>query len=295
MEKPIDIYKIHKNKVKKNFSAAIHYDNFTSYHNMTLSMTSQTIKKYCTDNKINTLSTPKNVLDIGCGTGQGYFILHRSMSNCKFNYFGLDFALGLLNKAKQKFSTFTGTDNASLICSDAELLPLKHKKFDIVFSNMALHWLNNVEYFLDSVRSILKDDGIIILSFLIFGTLRELAVCTEIVLNKKQGNNPNKYFGRATKYFKLHKFNKLEYIEKKINKSGLKIVSSKIFKYTETADSSIELLKGINKLGAKNTLNTEQMPPGLMRQILSAYDKGYHNANNKVYATYKIAYLVLKK
>lgn len=254
-------------------------------------MISQTIKNYDEDNKINPSIASKNILDIGCGTGQGYFILRQSVSGCKFNYFGLDFAFGLINKAKQKFSAFS-TDNTSLICSDAELLPLKHKKFDIIFSNMALHWLNNVGYFLSSVKSLLKDDGIIILSFLAFGTLRELSVCTETVLNKKQRN---KHSGKPKKHFKLHRFYDLEYIEKKINKAELKILSSETFEYIETADSSIELLKRINSLGAKNSLNAEQIPPGLMRRILSTYDANYRNADNKVYATYKIAYLVLKK
>ncbi len=280
-----NINKIDKNKAKRNFSNAANYDDFTSYHNLTLEMIFTTIKNYFDNynkNKPDALIMPKNILDIGCGTGQGCLILNKIMSNYNFNYFGLDFAFEALNRAKQKLSALNNGNNASLICADAELLPLKYKKFDIIFSNMTLHWLNNIEYFLNSIESILKDEGIIILSFLIDGTLKELFKCFTDTLSKKEE-------------FKLHSFFNLTYIEDKISKSGLKILYSKVFEYIETADSSLKLLKKINMLGAKNAVNPEQISHSLLKQILNNYDKYYRNFNGKVYATYKIAYLVLKK
>lgn len=295
MDKP-NTYKIDKNKVRKNFSNAANYDNFTSYHNLTLKMMSQTIKNYFNDNnKIDASVFPKNILDIGCGTGQGYFILNESILNYNFNYFGLDFAFGMLNSARQKLLIPKNPNNALLICADAELLPLKYKKFDIIFSNMMLHWLDNIEYFLNSIESVLKDEGIVILSFLTFGTLKELSACIEDVLNKKWETGQNGSAGFKTEGLKLHKFYNLEYMGEKINKSGLKIVSSEVLEYAETADSSVKLLKRINMLGAKNAFNAGQISPGLLKQILNSYDKCYRNVNDKVYATYKIAYLVLKK
>ena len=289
----VDAHKINKKKVKRNFSNAANYDSFTSYHNLTLKMISQTIKNYL--NKNNASKSPKHILDIGCGTGQGYFIINEAIPNYKFNYFGLDFAIGLLGAAKQKFSISDNMDNALLICADAESLPLKDKKFDIIFSNMTLHWLNNTPRFLKKVKSALKDDGIVILSFLSFGTLRELSECLKDALIERRETTGNEPYNFKIEDFKLHKFPCLTYTEKEINKSGLKIIDSKVFEYVETADSSLILLKRMNMLGAKNALDAGKMPHGLLKRILNIYDKYYLNCDDKVYATYKIAYLALKK
>lgn len=268
---------INKHKVKINFSNAKDYDNFTSYHNLTLKMISQTIRSF-----FDTPKYTKNILDIGCGTAQGYFALERAMPNNCFNYFGLDFATGLLNEAKRKFNGKNNINNAYLICGDAESLPLKCKKFDVIFSNMALHWLNqyNIGNFLNQCKASLRDGGIIILSFLISGTLRELAECLKNTANDS---------------IKLHVFPELEFINEKINETELKIECSKTFEYVETAESPIRLLKRMAMLGAKNTVNKKTPDTRSLRRMLLHYDKHYRYDNGRAYCTYKIAYIVLKK
>ncbi|MHB1661299.1 MAG: methyltransferase domain-containing protein [bacterium] len=275
---------IDKHRVKKNFSNAKNYDNFTSYHNLTLAMISRTIKNffanYSAQNGNCNKKCAMNILDIGCGTAQGYFAVKDALPTGSFNYFGLDFAIGLLNEAGRKLKLSNKkalASNTYLICGDAESLPLKYKKFDVVFSNMTVHWLNNIDIFLNKCNYILKDGGVIILSFLISGTLRELEE------NFK------------SEYIKLHTFPELEYINGKINKTGLKIEYSEILEYIETAESSAQLLKRINMLGAKNAVNGKTRGTALLRQGMINYDKYYRDSNNMVYSTYKIAYLILKK
>jgi malonyl-CoA O-methyltransferase len=267
---------IDKHKVKKNFSEAGDYDNHTSYHNITLKMISQTIKNY------NREKNRLNILDIGCGTAQGYFAVKDAVPANSFYYLGLDIALGMLKEAKRKIAGADGAaNNAGLICGDAELMPLKHKKFDIIFSNMTLHWLNNTDYLLNICSSLLKKDGIIILSFLISGTLREFEE------NFKTAENENP--------IKLHKFPELERFKEKIGIAGLKINYSEVIEYIETAVSSLHLLKKINMLGAKNAVNEKILGAGSLRRVLTAYDKYYRNDKNMVYCTYRIAYLTLAK
>ncbi len=266
---------IDKHKVKKNFSKAKDYDNYTSYHNITLRMMSQAIKNYNFDKK------RLNILDIGCGTAQGYFAVKDALKVNYFDYLGLDIAFGLLKEAKKKIRDISGTaDNAYLICGDAEFLPLKYKKFDVIFSNMTLHWLNNVDYFLNECNLALKDDGIIILSFLISGTLKEFEENFKNTINE---------------HIKLHTFPKLEYFKEKIGSAGLKINYSEIIEYIETAESSLQLLKRINMLGAKNAVNEKICGTALLRRWLINYDKCYRNSNGMAFCTYNIAYLTLKK
>jgi 2-polyprenyl-3-methyl-5-hydroxy-6-metoxy-1,4-benzoquinol methylase len=145
---------------------------------------------------------------------------------------------------------------------------------------MTLHWLNNIDYFLNKCNSILKDDGIIILSFLISGTLKEFEE------NFKSAVNEN---------IKLHIFQTLEYFKEKIDIAGLKINRSEVIEYVETAESSLELLKRINMLGAKNAVNEKICGTALLRRGLINYDKHYRNKNGTVFCTYNIAYLTLNK
>ena len=267
---------IDKNKVKKNFSNAKDYDNYTSYHNMTLEMISRTIKDFNYEERF------LNILDVGCGTAQGYDAVKKNLKQDKFNYFGLDIAKGLLNEAKIKINkTAKEFNNAYLICGDAEFLPLQADKFDVIFSNITIHWLNDIDNFLFKCKSSLKDGGIIIFSFLISGTLKEL---TE---NFKKYENGNE--------FKFHQFPEIEHFNKKTGAAGLKIKYSNIIEYVETAESSMQLLKRINLLGAKNTFNDNKFETGLLRKGLKNYDVNYRNENNMVYCTYKIAYLILSK
>jgi SAM-dependent methyltransferase len=257
---------IDKNKVKKNFSSAEDYDNHTSYHNITMAMISKSIKEF--NKKGNFLE----ILDIGCGTAQGHDALKKNLNQTGFKYFGLDIAIGLLNKAKKNSHAF-------LINGDAELLPFKPLKFDVIFSNITIHWLNNIDTFLLRCKYSLKNDGIMIFAFLISGTLKELK---EIF--KHDGN-----------VLKFHEFPEIDSYKEKIDVSGLKIEYCDIIEYTETAESSLHLLKRINLLGAKNTFDNNNHKTGLLRKGLKNYDKNYRNEDNMVYCTYKIAYLIISK
>ena len=257
---------IDKNKVKKNFSSAEEYDSHTSYHNITMAMISKSIKEF--NKKGNFLK----ILDIGCGTAQGYNALKKNLNQTGFKYFGLDIAIGLLNKAKKNGDAF-------LICGDAELLPFKPRKFDVIFSNITIHWLNDIDTFLLRCKDSLKNDGIMIFAFLISGTLKEL-------------KESFKYDGNGLKF---HEFPEIDSYKEKIDAFGLKIEYCDIIEYTETAESSLHLLKRINLLGEKNTFSNNNHKTGLLRKGLKNYDKNYRNEDNMVYCTYKIAYLIVSK
>ena len=267
---------IDKNKVKKNFSSAEEYDNHTSYHNLTMAMISESVKEFNKNGKF------LKILDIGCGTAQGYDILKTNLNQGGFKYFGLDIAKGLLVKAKERINkTGRESNDAYLINGDAELLPFKPDRFDVIFSNITIHWLNDIDIFLLRCKTSLKNDGIMIFAFLISGTLQELK---ESFKYDENGNG-----------LKFHEFQEIGSYKEKIKAFGLKIEHCDIIEYTETAESSLHLLKRINLLGAKNTFDNNNYKTGLLRKGLKNYDKNYRNEDDMVYCTYKIAYLIISK
>jgi len=58
--------------------------------------------------------------------------------------------------------------------ADEEFLPIKPESFDLVMSNLSLHWANDLPGALVQIRQALKPDGLFIAAMLGEGTLQEL-------------------------------------------------------------------------------------------------------------------------
>ncbi len=260
---------IYKKRVMKNFSRAKNYDRHTSYHNISLQKSIPWISGYFNSSPF------LNILDAGCGTAKLYEILaHENIG--KFNYFGLDFAYGLLKEARLK----TG-GKAHLVCADAENLPFREGVLDIIVSNMTLHWLPSPERFLEECRLALKEDGILIISFLAEGTLKELFASAGKISSLSD--------------IGLFDFPEITLFSNKIPAAGFKILAEEAFDFVEKDRSALKLLKKMNNIGAKNPLNRDSLKPNLLKNILREYDRNYMDEDGMVYATYKIAFLILKK
>lgn len=113
--------------------------------------------------------TPSTVLDIGCGTGKGIKRLSKHYSKAKI--IGFDLAFNMLIQSKKEFGLF---NKARLINADMEILPLKNESIDLIFSNLAIQWVNDLELTLLEFKRTGRPNGL--LMFTTFGpnTLWEL-------------------------------------------------------------------------------------------------------------------------
>lgn len=64
--------------------------------------------------------------------------------------------------------------NGPAIVSEAEQLPFAPAMFDAVFSCLSLHWIDDLPGLLTQMRTLLKPDGLLLVSFLGGSTLNEL-------------------------------------------------------------------------------------------------------------------------
>jgi SAM-dependent methyltransferase len=64
-----------------------------------------------------------------------------------------------------------------VIAADEEALPFAPASFDLVLSNLSLHWVNDLPGALVQVRRILRPDGLLLASLLGGRTLEELRIC----------------------------------------------------------------------------------------------------------------------
>ena len=130
---------------------------------------------------------PAAILDAGCGTGeaQGELALHYP----KARRVALDLALPMLDAARARgnergslFARVAGLARGvpappappEYVCGDIAALPFAPGAFDLVWSNLALQWVNDLPGALAEFRRVLKIDGLV--SFTTFGpdTLKEL-------------------------------------------------------------------------------------------------------------------------
>jgi NADH dehydrogenase [ubiquinone] 1 alpha subcomplex assembly factor 5 len=74
----------------------------------------------------------------------------------------------------------------SLVC-DEEFLPFKPATFDLVLSNLTLHWTNDIPSTLKQIRAILKPDGAFIGNMFAGNTLNELRHCFYLAEQERRG------------------------------------------------------------------------------------------------------------
>ena len=79
--------------------------------------------------------------------------------------------------AAEGITPLTGDILRPTVVVDEEYLPFAAGSFDLVTSNLALHWINDLPGILVQIRSALRPDGLFMASLLGGETLRELRTC----------------------------------------------------------------------------------------------------------------------
>ena len=104
------------------------------------------------------LSTPKQILDVGCGIGE----LCRSMSlqYPSAEIIGIDPSVKMIKRAEENFSG----NNIKYICGQPDSLP-KDQKFDLIVSTNAFPYMPDKRKFLIDMKKLLKPNGRLLLLF----------------------------------------------------------------------------------------------------------------------------------
>ena len=110
---------------------------------------------------------PRRVLDAGSGPPQR--LLGRRYP--KAEVIALDFSLGMLRAGKKRWIE---RNAPKAVCADLERLPLAAGAVELVWSNMALHWVREPEAALREFARVLAAEGLVMFSTLGPDTLKEL-------------------------------------------------------------------------------------------------------------------------
>lgn len=169
-------------------------------------------------------SDAPRMIDLGCGTG---LITEKLASTyCYSEFHALDFAESLLQKARERLSQH----EIILHHADFNCLPESDLPFDIIFSNMALHWSVDMFATLKSLIASLSDQGVIAFSIPLTGTFAEL----------KNHFAINPFYDTAT-------------IAKHLYACGYEITAYQAEKIVRGFEDTRSALKSIKQVGANAT------------------------------------------
>ncbi|MFH1622324.1 MAG: methyltransferase domain-containing protein [Candidatus Omnitrophota bacterium] len=225
---------------------------------------------------IKILNSTQRILDIGIGTG--YLTKKIQSSNPNLQMYGLDLALGMLNKARQRIP------NLSLIQADANYLPFEGPLFDLIVSNLTYQWVSNLEHAFKKVRGILRKNGRCYFSIFTENTLKELRqVISESRIPK---SDPLAYLP--------DKFRVKDLFEK----IGFKVTQINFKIKKQYYSNLLELLNWLKLIGA-NRYWSDRFYQGLSaRNFIESISQKYEERfryNDKIFATFEVLFVELIK
>lgn len=168
--------------------------------------------KYVLDAIIESGSSPKKIIDVGCASG--WFISEISKKFPKAKCFGIDIYKDAIDFGKKKYRKI------NFKCADAQSIPFKNSTFDVVICCEVLEHVENPKKTLLEIKRILKNDGTAVMEIDSGNFLFKIIWYWWTNLRKGVWRDSH-----------IHQFD-VSKLEKLFSKTGFKIKSKKIFNYS---------------------------------------------------------------
>ena len=177
-------------------------------------------------------------------------------------------------------------NNSFFLNADAEQLPLKNASVDVVFSNFALQWCENLKRALEESLRILKPGGCLGFSIPISGTLLELQESWQEVDN----------YSHVNSFFSENEVRKLlSEITKHKSNSGLIETQFSSYHCANYYDTFKDVLKDLKHIGA-NTLKGSRNKGLMGKARFATLEKNYEQFRQELGlpVTYSVLNVVVK-
>jgi malonyl-CoA O-methyltransferase len=221
---------------------------------------------------------PSRILDAGSGTGHGTLSLAARYPGAQ--RIALDMAPAMLRLALAKepgrvMSALRGRSRTDAVCGDIEQLPLAGASIDMVWSNLALQWVNDLPAALGEFARITRAGGLLMFSTFGPDTLQELRAA----------------FAAVDGYSHVSRFTDMHDIGDMLLEAGFATPVVDMEKITLTYPTLPELMRDLKAIGAHNA--TAGRRPGLMgrhafARVVEAYER--FRSDGRLPATYEVVY-----
>ncbi len=117
---------------------------------------------------------PQTIVDIG--SGLNIDAIHLKNKYPKANIYKIDIAIEMLKQHAKQISFFNKLfkKQADMICANATNLPISSQSTDLVWSNITLQYIPNIEEYFKEIRRILKINGTFLITSLGVDSLKQL-------------------------------------------------------------------------------------------------------------------------
>ncbi len=219
---------------------------------------------------------PARLLDAGSGTGWGGRQLAEKYPEAQV--ISLDIAMGMLQAAHGRagwWQKLFGGKRQWPVCADVEALPLAANSLELVWSNLALQWCNDLPATFVELNRVLKTEGLLMFSTFGPDTLKEL----------------RQAFSGVDDYSHLNRFADMHDIGDMLMQAGFAEPVMDMEYLTLTYDDVRGVLQDLKAIGAHNA--TAGRGQGLMgknawARLLENYEK--LRRDGKLPATYEVVY-----
>jgi malonyl-CoA O-methyltransferase len=219
---------------------------------------------------------PLRIMDAGSGTGRGTRQLAQRYPAAQM--IALDIAIGMLQTAQGRSGwwkkLFGGTTQMQ-VCADIESLPIAANSLDMVWSNLAVQWCNDLPATFVELHRVLKVDGLLMFSTFGPDTLKELRLA----------------FNGVDEHNHLNRFADMHDIGDMLVQGGFANPVMDMEYITLTYDDVRAVLQDLKTIGAHNA--TTGRGQGLMgKNAWGRLKENYERlrSNGKLPATFEVVY-----
>ena len=265
----IDKYLIDKARVRASFSrAADSYD------------AAAVLQKRVREEMLDRLSliniAPQTILDAGCGTGFGSYALQKQFKSAQL--VSLDIAFKMLQKTAEQQPWLQKLaqkilHKQQLVCADIESLPIASNSINLLWSNLALQWCNDLDAAFNEAARVLQPDGLFIFSTFGPDTLKELRTAS---------SNGHTHVSR---FIDMHD------IGDALTRAGFSAPVLDVEYYTLTYDDVKGVMKDLKSIGAHNATvgrNRGLAGKGFLQNLIQNYEQ--FRSDGKLPATFEVIY-----
>lgn len=219
---------------------------------------------------------PERILDAGSGTGWGARRLAQHFPAAQT--IELDIAIGMLQTARGRsgwWQKLFGGAKLTPLCADMEALPLAPSSLEMVWSNLAMQWCNDLPTTFVEMHRVLKTEGLLMFSTFGPDTLKELRLA----------------FNGVDRHNHLNRFADMHDIGDMLVQAGFADPVIDMEYITLTYDEVRGVLQDLKSIGAHNA--TVGRSRGLMgkntwARLIENYER--LRKNGKLPATFEVVY-----
>ncbi len=173
--------RIDKAALVNNFSKyASSYDEYSGVQSETAGMLARILPK----------GGVKNILEIGCGTGNYTSVLKDAFKDARIK--AIDISGPMVEAARQKF----GEERVAFEVGDIEAIE-PGGIYDLITSNAAFHWLGDLDGVIKKTSASLKNNGALIFSAFGPKTFSEIGASLHSVIGRAVAFTPDTFPGKA--------------------------------------------------------------------------------------------------